>query len=297
MPFRDPDVFVRRMALRALAARKDPAGIPAVAAALEDPENSVRVRAVLALGELDNTRAVERILAAISRDNSTFQFHFRAVPEVLKKLAADGRLSKADKDLLVNRLTDPQARIRELVLYYFTLVGAPATPSVRLRLFDIIRKDSSPYARELAMINLRSSFGPVPEVSKVLREVMTGDKDHAVQARAAVALATAHARTKLGPIREQVLTDIADFFRLYGDDCKRTDREWAWRAVGNAILLFEEEGKTVIETMMGEPGNRALSDRAWRILHLRQGDQFFPITEEQDAAAHKLHPWRSSSDG
>ena len=45
--------------------------------------------------------SVERILAAISRDNSTFQFHFRAVPEVLKKRAAEGRLTKEDKDLLV----------------------------------------------------------------------------------------------------------------------------------------------------------------------------------------------------
>jgi HEAT repeat protein len=36
----DPDVFVRRMALRALAASKDPTAIPAVAAALNDSENS-----------------------------------------------------------------------------------------------------------------------------------------------------------------------------------------------------------------------------------------------------------------
>ena len=290
---RDPDVFVRRMALRALAARKDSAGIPAVATALEDPENSVRVRAVLALGELEDPQAVQRILAAISRDNSTFQFHFRAVPEVLKKRAADGRLSKADKDLLVARLTDPQARVRELVLYYFTLVGAPATPAVRSRLIAIIGDDSSPYARELAMINLRSSFGSVPEVTNVLTEVMAHDKDHAVQARAAVALATAHARTEPGPTREKALRDVAGFFRQYGDGCKRTDREWGWRAVGNALLLFEKQGKAVLETMMDETANRALSDRAWRILHLRQADQFFPITEEQDAAAHRLHPWLS----
>ena len=97
----DPDVFVRRMALLALAAQKDAAGIPAAAAALDDPENSVRVRAVLALGELQDPQIVQRILTAISRDNSTFQFHYRAVPEVLKKRAAEGLLSKDDKDLLV----------------------------------------------------------------------------------------------------------------------------------------------------------------------------------------------------
>jgi hypothetical protein len=42
---------------------------------------------------------------------------------------------------------------------------------------------------------------------------------------------------------------------------------------------------------MAEASNRQLSDRAWRILYLKQGDQFFPVTEAEDAAAHKLHPW------
>jgi len=127
---------------------------------------------------------------------------------VLKKRAADGRLTPADKDLLVARLTDPQARIRELVLYYFKLVGAPATPAVRSRLIAIIQDDPSPYARELAMVNLRSSFGAVPLVTSVLKQVMTSDKDHAVQTHAAVALATAHARTNPGPTRQQALAGL-----------------------------------------------------------------------------------------
>jgi hypothetical protein len=288
---RDPDVFVRRMALRVLAESKNEAAIPAAAAALKDSENSVRVRAVLALGELKDPEIVPRILKAISHENSTFQFHFRAVPEVLKKRAADGRLTPAEKELMVARLTDPQARVRELVLYYFTQVGAPATLDVRSQLLKIIREDTSPYARELAMINLRSSFGAVPLVSNALKEVMSGDKDHAVQTRAAVALATAHARNEPSPARKQALNDVVSFFRQYGDGCQRTDREWGWRAVGNSLLLFKKEGEAELKKIMSQPDNRALSDRAWRILHLRQGDGFFPITEEQDAAAHRLHPW------
>ena len=278
--------------LRQGTRNKSPAGIPAAAAALDDAENSVRVRAVLALGALNDPAIVQRILAAISRENSTFQFHFRAVPAVLKKRAADGRLSKSDKELMVARLSDPQARVRELVLYYFTLVGAPATPDVRSQLIKIIRDDPSSYARELAMINARSSFGAISEVTSVLREVMLRDQDHAVQARAAVALATLYARVEPGPTRQKALADVASFFGQYGDGCQRTDREWGWRVVGNSLLLFKDEGKAQLERVMGETDNRTLSDRAWRILHLRQGDGFFPITEEQDAAGHRLHPWR-----
>ncbi len=66
---------------------------------------------------------------------------------VLKKRAADGQLSQLDKELMVARLTDPEARVRELVLYYLTLVGAPATPDVQSKLLRIIRIDSSSYAR------------------------------------------------------------------------------------------------------------------------------------------------------
>jgi len=290
----DPDLFVRRMALRVLASRGDSAGIPSVAHALLDPENSVRVQAILALGELNDPGIVPRILKAISRDNSTFQFHFRAVPEVLKKRAAAGHLSPADKTLLVTRLTDAQAHIRELVLYYFTLVGAPATSDVQLRLLKIVRDDTSSYARELAIINLRSSFGAVPQVTGALRERMTRDPDHAVQARAAVALATLYARAEPGRERKQALTDVVLFFRQYGDGCQRADREWGWRIVGNALLLFGHNGNAELNKIMVKADNRMLSEHAWRILHLRQGDGFFPMTEEQDIAAHKLHPWLSA---
>ena len=290
---RDPDVFVRRNALRALAARKGPAAIAAAAVALEDPENSVRCQAVLALGELHDPRCVERMLAAVSRDNSTFQFHYRAVPEVLRKRSADGLLSEQDRALLVSRLTDRQPRIRELVLHYFTLVGAPATPAVRTRLLEMVRLDPNPYARELALINLRSSFGPVPEVTRAAQEAMARDPDHAVQARAAVALATMYARVEAGAPRQQALAAVVSFLRQYGDGCRRGDRDWGWRAVGNAVLLFGDEGEAELQKLMREGTDRTLSDRAWRVLHLRQGDRFFSVTREQDAAAHKLHPWLS----
>ena len=291
----DPDVFVRRMALRVLAARREPSTFPAMATALDDPENSVRVQAVLAMGELTDERTVPEILTAISRDDSTFQFHYRAVVEVLKKRTASTDLTakdkQRDKDLLVARLTDAQPRIRELVLYYLRMIGAPATPQVRSRLIEIVREDSNPFARELAMVNLRSSFGAVPQVVEVCRQTMNNDPDHAVQARAAAALAHLFAKAEPGPKRVEALNDLVTFFRQYGDSCGRVDGNWGWRTVGNAILLFGKSGKLALESIMKEPSDRRLADRAWRILHLRQGDQFFPISEEQDIAAHALHPW------
>ena len=290
---RDPDVFVRRMALRVLEAKKDPAGIPAAVAALEDKENAVRVRAVLALGELQDPRLVERILKAIAHPQSTFQFHYRAVPEVLKKIAAEGRLTTQAKTLMLQRLEDPQSRVRELVLYYFTLVGAPATTDVRRILLQMAEGDGNPYARELAMINLRSSFGALPAVTELLRKSMQNDPDHAVQARAAEALAKAYGGLPASPARTEAFTDVAKFFRQYGDRCERSDREWGWRVVGAGLLGFEDKGSAELEAVMQEVEDRLLSERAWRMLYLKQGDGFFAVTEAEDAAAHALHPWLS----
>ena len=287
----DEDIYVRRTAVRALSSRKCAASIPLVAAALDDPENSVRCQAILALADLQDSDLVTRILASIARDHATFQFTFRAVPEALKKRSAAGLLGAEDKALLVQQLAHEDARIREPVLYYFTLVGAPATPEVQTALTRIIQSDPSPYARELAMVNLQSSFGPQPDPVRVLETVMTGDPDHAVQCRAAIALAVMYSRAEPGPKRAQSLASLVTFFRQYGDGCSRTDAEWGWRALGNVLLLFGGEAESAFREMMGEPENRTLSDRAWRVLYLRQGDQFNRVTEQQDAEAHALHPW------
>ena len=70
---RDPDLFVKRGALRALGTLKDPAAIPAVEASLLDPENSVRWQAAVVLGQLKAANCVEKLFEAVARTNSTFQ--------------------------------------------------------------------------------------------------------------------------------------------------------------------------------------------------------------------------------
>ena len=89
----------------------------------------------------------------------------------------------------------------------------------------------------------------------------------------------------------KALAEAVEFFRQYGDGCERTDRAWGWRLLGNSLLQFGPDGEAALKALMAEANNRELSDRAWRILYLKQGDQFFPVTEAEDAAAHKLHPW------
>ena len=177
-------------------------------------------------------------------------------------------------------------------MYYYTLIGAPATPEVEQSLTEIARHDDGEYARELAVANLSSSFGAITAVAQTIRTVMQKDPSHAVQVRAATLFAAMHARLPAkDDRRNQALAEAVEFFRQYGDGCERTDRAWGWRLLGNSLLQFGPDGEAALKALLAEANNRELSDRAWRILHLKQGDQFFPVTEAEDAAAHKLHPW------
>jgi hypothetical protein len=288
----DPDIYVRRTALRTIAKHKVEGASAAVLKGLHDPENTVSCLAAIALGESNNLEEMQTLLVAAFDPRSTFQFNTRAVPQALKRFAATEPGGATLKKLLLPRLRDKSPKTRELTLYYYTLIGAPATPEVELALTEIALHDDGEYARELAVVNLTSSFGAVTSVAQTIRTVMQKDPAHAVQVRAATVFAAMHARLPAKDAgRNTALAEAVGFFRQYGDGCERTDRAWGWRLLGNSLLRFGQDGEAALKALLADGTNRELSDRAWRILHLKQGDQFFPVTEAEDAAVHKLHPW------
>lgn len=288
----DTDIYVRRTALRTIAKHKVEGVSAAVLKALHDSENTISCLAAIALGESNNLEDMHTLLVAAFNPQSTFQFNTRAVPQALKRFAATEPGGTTLKKLLLPRLRDTSPKIRELTLYYYTLIGAPATPEVELALTEIALHDDGEYARELAVANLSSSFGAVTSVAQTIRTVMQTDPADAVQVRAATLFAAMHARLpKTDAGRNTALAEVVGFFRQYGDGCERTDRAWGWRLLGNSLLGFGQDGETALKALLADATNRELSDRAWRILYLKQGDQFFPVTEAEDAAVHKLHPW------
>ncbi len=287
---RDADLYVRRAAIKALAMFGDKSVIGVIESALVDQENSVRWQAALALADLSSTHVVESLLESAARDDSTFQFRFRALPEALKKLQAADKLGLPEKAVLAAQLTNANAEVREMVLHCFKVVGAPATPAIEAALLEIIRHDVSPNSRELALINMRSSFGATPTTLAAIRECMTGT-DEAVQVRAASALAMLAARADAPrEQREQGLVELAAFFRKYGDGCQRSDKDWGWREVGPGLLSFGDDGRAILNKMLADRDNMRLATLAWYVLYLPQGDKRGSITAEQDAEAHRNHP-------
>lgn len=289
----DKDLFVRRLALRIIATHKTKGVTAAVRKSLHDSENTVRCLAALALGEIGDEESVRAMVELAFQSPSEFQYAHRAVSDALKKYAAVEKNAGPLKTMLAGHLKSDRPETRELVLYYFSLIGAPGSAEVESLLTPIALQDENDYARELAVVNLRSSFGPTATVTKTIRKVMQEDSSHAVQVRAATAYASMFARLPADDAaRTAALREMIQYFRQYGDGCERTDREWGWRVLGNMLLDFGDAGQDALKELMAKPENRELSDRAWRILYLKQGDRFYPITEAEDAAAHRLHPWR-----
>lgn len=287
---RDPDLYVRRAALRVLGVMQDPAAAPAVVAALADPENSVRCQAAVALGRLPGADCVEPLFQALASEDCTFQFQFRALTDVLKQGNTEGRLSAADKELLVARIGDANARISQTALYVLRYVGAPATPAAEEALLKVIAGGGDPYSRELALVNLRSSFGPTPQALAAIRAALR-DEDEAVQVRACSALAGLVRSMEAGEARDKARDEVLAFFRQYGDGCRRSDAAWGWREVGNAILSWGDEGTKWLDAMIDDHGNRRLAENAWRVAYLRQQDGYAPLTLEEDRKAHGRHPF------
>jgi hypothetical protein len=138
----------------------------------------------------------------------------------------------------------------------------------------------------LANDGLRSTFGPKADIRALLRAI-ENDRDDAVSVRAPAAAASLSRHPSVGPeLRSRGLAETSAFFRRYGDGCNRSDKDWGWRVAGDALLAFGDEGRHVLSALMAQTQDRRLADLAWRVLYVQQGDKFYPVTEEQDRAAH-----------
>ena len=287
---KDPDIYVRRVALRALSTLNDPSSIPSIEQALQDPENGVRWLASVVLGQMHAPSCVKSTFDAVARDSSTYQFNFVIVPMVLQQLNKDGKLSPDDIQTVVTSASDPKDKVRETAWYAIKLLALNGAEVEKASL-RALKEDSNPYCRELALAALMNAV-PSEQVLATVRHAIVGDKDVVVQDRACMALASL-TRSSGFPksLVDQTTADLATFFRQFGTGCARSDKDWGWRESGNALRLLGKPGEAALEAIMSDPKDQQLADLAWRVLYLKQEDNFCFVTEEQDREAHAKHPF------
>lgn len=154
---RHEDADVRWMAAVALGEIGDPAAVPGLLAALDDPDTYVRSRAAVALAEVGEA-ALEDLIAAIHNGDERVRW---GAAIALGKIGGDRAV-----EALIKTLPDPDDDVRLRAAAALADIGEPAVP----RLMDALGTDDD-RLREGATAALSQIGRPaVPAVVRALRE-------------------------------------------------------------------------------------------------------------------------------
>jgi hypothetical protein len=93
------------------------------------------------------------------------------------------------------------------------------------------------------------------------------------------------------------LNELLVFFKKYGDGCQRSDADWGWRSVGNAILCYGDNGRAELQKIINADQDKRLAELAWRVAYIEQhAMSYVRCTPQQDAVAHQHRPAHMLSD-
>ncbi len=88
-------------------------------------------------------------------------------------------------------------------------------------------------------------------------------------------------------VKDRAFALLRALFGEYGDGSQRSDRDWGWRAVGNALVAISPRGREVLEALRTRNGDRWLAWLAYEVLYVRQlPGAVLACTEERAVADH-----------
>ena len=92
-------------------------------------------------------------------------------------------------------------------------------------------------------------------------------------------------------MQDKALRDLLALFNQYGDGSHRSDEDWGWRPVGNAICCFGDAGRAELQKIIDADSDKRLAEAAWRVVYLPQRVMSWSrCTEQEDAEAHRHRP-------
>ncbi len=160
-------------------------------------------------------------------------------------------------------------------------------PAIRAAMLDPDRFTA--FAAAEAMGNIRKTNAGVMPLINTL-----SNPDPAVAARAAVSLGVIAARNEkeTASVRERAIEALKLDFERFGEGCIRSDADWGYRPVGNALRAFGADGEAALRQLRDQRVDMKLADLAWRVLDLhQQPNTFSEVTpkENDEAYAHRPH--------
>lgn len=265
----DPNVLVRRQAVRTLMALKATNQAAVVEKALLDQEPSVQVAAVAALGTIHGPNSPQALVEALRLHGTSLTK--RAAILSFKAMRADA------EPVLLAGLKDRSAAVRWVSAQ---ALADSATEQSREALFEALRTDSDYRVRFYALQSLQARPGPGLAACR-LGLADNSPTVHLAAVSALGALAPGLSKSDASPALKALLI----FFREYGDGCERSDAAWGWRVVGNAIAAFGEPGKRELESFRLQRKDKWLAWAAYLVLYVPQPNDDPVLTTEAEAVA------------
>lgn len=279
-----PNLIERRLALQALGKLK-PTNLAPLVQGLSDPENGVRCMAALALGDVADPRATQPLLEALQRHGNHMLVECAVIAlRRLKPLPRQELFAAVagSKSALVR-----QAAIRALM---------PFAQKSEIGALRAALSDSDRFTRYAAAEAL-GNIGHAPEAVFTLIQALY-HADPTVSVRAAVSLGQIAARQQPenASWRPRALGALKLCFERYGEGCTRSDSDWGWRPVGNALRAHGAEGEAALRQLRDQRSDMQLAELAWRVLDLHQEPRTFStVTEDDNEAAYTRRPKRDAA--
>jgi HEAT repeat protein/uncharacterized lipoprotein YddW (UPF0748 family) len=277
---KDPNLIIRRLALKALSKTKDPQATPLLEESLEDSEHCIRTAAAWGLWNISRPESVGKMLAAVEKCPTHPLCEEVAV--ALTKVKPAPRRELTD---VVEKGTKP--KVRTVAMRALRMLATTEQVPVFVKALE----DSERYVRYEAAFALGNVRKNVKAVEALIRA--TQGEDVVVSDRAAVSLGEIAARNEaeVSALRPRMIEALKALYAKLGDACHRPDVEWGYRPVGNALLAFGPEGEAVLQEFMGQTKDRRLAETAWKVLYIRQRPgTFSEVTEKENEEAFKKRP-------
>ncbi|MBN2456934.1 MAG: HEAT repeat domain-containing protein [Sedimentisphaerales bacterium] len=281
----DSNLLVRKWAMRALGVIGEPAGVPILEAGLFDSETAVRNGAVLGLQSIRSSNTATQILNAVDQHGNFMFNNVASTALAYCTPATTVRAQLADK---MQNHSNPM--VRETAAR--TLAVFMSDSDVAAAFVNVLVNDPCDNIRQYAAEGLGNIFNYPAGVQALIDAV--GLDNVAVSERSVQALGK-----KVGfdpaaeAVRPQILNALSSLFeKLAEPGCLRSDVDWGYRPIGDALLAMGDDGRAVLESYYNQRKNPHLAQMAWLVLYMPQekGDFTVMTEEEYDAVFEKRPP-------
>lgn len=284
----------RRLALQALTSTKDSAAVPVLEAALSDPETGIHCMAAQGLRVISGTESARALLSSVEKFGTHPLREMAAATltrmkpfpvEVLRDAVMNSK--STDVRIAATKALGANATTADLPALQKGLANPDLYPRfLALEAMGNVRK--SPEATRLLIENLSNFYPVLANRAATSLGNLSSTKGLAFEP-AKPSSAPAGSKSA-GPGVNAALAALVKAFGRFDSSYARTDHDWGFRSVGNAILTFGPEGESSLSELMKSP-DPVLVRHAFEVLHLRQRPvSFSEVSEKENEAAYKHMP-------